>query len=147
MWNRKKDSGKIRSWLTLAQKGRQETTNNLVTVKTFGATIISPRKLQVVADTENYNANHTSWKGERESKQSLREIFKSKPFSDCLSLGGWTTCHNNIISACATGNNIANKIVLAISHNFYLNYYHKCSYLSHISKQIFTGNFNLNSSL
>lgn len=45
---KKRDAGKTRDWLRLAHKGRLETANDLVTVVTLGATIISSRKLHVV---------------------------------------------------------------------------------------------------
>lgn len=57
---KKRDAGKTRDWLRLAHRGRLETANDLVTVVTLGATIISSRKLHLVVDTENYIANHTS---------------------------------------------------------------------------------------
>lgn len=60
MKQKKRNAGKTRDWLSLAGKGRLEIANDLVTVITFGTTLFSLGKLQVVADTENYKANHTS---------------------------------------------------------------------------------------
>lgn len=78
--------------MSLAYKGRLETANDLVTVITFGTTMFSLGKLHAAADTENYKANHTSCKAGKESKQTIRKIFKPKPFSDSLSLDGLTIC-------------------------------------------------------
>lgn len=66
-------------------------------------------------------------KGRKGKSAVTEKDFQAKTIFR-LSLDGLTNCQNNIISACATGNSIANKRMLVISDNSYLDYYHICSY-------------------